>query len=175
LAWDFAGGGVDDGDVEVLDEDGDGGSGVGPLDADVVELAGVAEGDFAGLVDLVVADPVVGVGGAVPRWAGFRDGLVTGGRGLAVGQGLVGPASSPWRANSPRSRTIRATVASSVAFGEERGRRERGSNAASPSSRQRAISFDAQPFDAPYLAAASDKDRPWTVTAVMISFALDTI
>jgi hypothetical protein len=38
LAEEFAGGCVDDPDVEVLDEDGDAGSGVGPSDADGVEL-----------------------------------------------------------------------------------------------------------------------------------------
>jgi hypothetical protein len=37
LAQQFAGGGVDDPDVEVLDEQEDVGSGVGPADADVVE------------------------------------------------------------------------------------------------------------------------------------------
>ncbi|HUC21453.1 MAG TPA: hypothetical protein VMA73_01985 [Streptosporangiaceae bacterium] len=38
---------------------------MGPSDADVVELAGVAEGDGAGVADDVGADAVVGVGGAV--------------------------------------------------------------------------------------------------------------
>jgi hypothetical protein len=37
------------------------------VDADVVELSVVAEGDCSGLVDLVGADAVVGVGGAVAR------------------------------------------------------------------------------------------------------------
>lgn len=62
LAQEFAGGGVDDADAEVLDQDDDVGSGVGSADADVVELAGVSQGDDAGGVDAVVADPVVGVG-----------------------------------------------------------------------------------------------------------------
>ena len=53
LAEDFAGGGVDDGDVEVLDEESDVGSGVGSSDSDVVQAAVVAQGDHAGLVDLV--------------------------------------------------------------------------------------------------------------------------
>jgi hypothetical protein len=48
VAQDFAGGGVDDADVEVVDEHDDGGSGVGSSDADFVEVAVVAEGDFAG-------------------------------------------------------------------------------------------------------------------------------
>jgi hypothetical protein len=65
LAEEFAGGGVDDADVEVLDEQGDVGSGVGPAGADVVEAAGVAQGEGAGLADDAGADPVVGVGGPV--------------------------------------------------------------------------------------------------------------
>ena len=44
VAEQFAGGGVDDADVEVVDEHDDVGPGVGPADADVVEFAGVAEG-----------------------------------------------------------------------------------------------------------------------------------
>jgi hypothetical protein len=63
----LAGGGVDDADVQVLDEQDDVGSGVGPADADVIELAAVAQGDGAGVADEVGADPVVGVGGAVYR------------------------------------------------------------------------------------------------------------
>ena len=61
LAEEFAGGGVDDADVEVLDEQEDVGSGVGSADADVVEAAGDAQGDGAGLCRPVVADAVVGV------------------------------------------------------------------------------------------------------------------
>ena len=79
LAWvddevtqDLAGGGVHDGDVEVLDEKDDVGSGVGSSDADVAELAGDAEGDAAGFVDLVVADAVVGVCAAVAAGGGLR-------------------------------------------------------------------------------------------------------
>jgi hypothetical protein len=59
------------------------GSGVGPADADVVELAGVAEGDAAGLVDGVGADAVVGVGGAVAG-CGFGPCCVGGGGGGLV-------------------------------------------------------------------------------------------
>ena len=62
LSEEFAGDGVDDSDVEVLDEQDDVGSGVGSSDADVAELAGDAEGDGAGLVDTVEADAVVGLG-----------------------------------------------------------------------------------------------------------------
>ena len=62
FAEEFAGGGVDDADVEVLNEQDDVGSGVGSSDADVVEPAVVAQGDHAGVVDAVAADAVVGVG-----------------------------------------------------------------------------------------------------------------
>src|ERR1700749_3868279 len=58
LAQELAGAGVDDADVQVLDEEQDAGSGVGPADADVVELAVVAEGDESGGVDAVGADAV---------------------------------------------------------------------------------------------------------------------
>lgn len=47
FAQDFAGDGVDDSDVEVLDEQDDVGSGVGSSDADVSELAVDAQGDDA--------------------------------------------------------------------------------------------------------------------------------
>jgi hypothetical protein len=46
----LAGGGVDDANVEVLDENDDAGSGVGSADSDGVELAAVPQGDLAGLV-----------------------------------------------------------------------------------------------------------------------------
>src|SRR5687767_4856914 len=55
LAEEFTGGGVDDADVEVVDEHQDWRAGVGAADADVVEAAVVAEGDAAGGVDAVVA------------------------------------------------------------------------------------------------------------------------
>jgi hypothetical protein len=89
LAQELAGGGVDDPDVEVADQEQDAGSGVGAADADVVELPGVAECDLAGVVDAVGADPVVGVGGAV-AWDGFGPGGDGGRR--AVGQRAVRPA-----------------------------------------------------------------------------------
>ena len=58
FAEEFACGGVDDADVEVLDEHQDAGSGVGPADADVVEAAAVAEGELAVLpVFLLVGFP----------------------------------------------------------------------------------------------------------------------
>jgi hypothetical protein len=62
---------VDDADVQVLDEQQDVGSGVGSADADVVQPSAGAEGDAAGCVDAVGADPVVGAGGAVGGRAGL--------------------------------------------------------------------------------------------------------
>jgi len=59
LSEEFSGGGVDDADGEVLDEHDDAGSGVGPADANGVEPAAVTEGDLAGFVDAVGADPEV--------------------------------------------------------------------------------------------------------------------
>ena len=60
LAEEFAGDGVDHADVVVADEQDDVGSGVGSADPDVVQPAGDAQGDAAGLVDAVV--PYAGVG-----------------------------------------------------------------------------------------------------------------
>ena len=80
---DFAGGGVDDADVEVVDEHDDGLAGPASSDGDLVEGAVVAEGDFAGVVDAVVADAVVGVVGVVVR-GGFGSCGVGGGGGGAV-------------------------------------------------------------------------------------------
>jgi hypothetical protein len=89
LAQQFAGGGVDDANVEVLDEEQDVGSGVGSADAEVVQPAGQAQGDAAGFVDLVGADPVVGVGAAVGAGGGFGAGGVGGGRGGPLRQRAV--------------------------------------------------------------------------------------
>jgi hypothetical protein len=86
VAQDLAGGGVDDGDVQVLDEQDDVGSGVGSADADVPELAGDAQGDAAGLVDLVVADAVMGVGSAVSAGGCLGQRVVDGGGGRSVRQ-----------------------------------------------------------------------------------------
>ena len=74
FAEEFAGGGVDDADVEVVDEQDDVGSGVGSADADVVESAGDAQGDDAAGVDAVVSDAGVGLGVAAARWQCFREG-----------------------------------------------------------------------------------------------------
>ena len=90
FAHEFAGAGVDDADIEVLDEHDDVGSGVGPADADVVEPSLVAEGEGAGFADDVGADPVVGVGGPVAG-GGLGPGGIGGGRCLAVRQGAVRP------------------------------------------------------------------------------------
>jgi hypothetical protein len=50
-----------------LDEYDHVGSGVGSTQADVVESAGVSQGDDAGVIDAVVADAAVGVGVATGR------------------------------------------------------------------------------------------------------------
>jgi hypothetical protein len=89
VAEDLAGGGVDDADVEVGDEEEDGGSGVGSSEADVVESAVVAEGDAAGGVDAVAADAPVVVVLAVAG-AGFGSGPVDDAGWGVVGQGPVG-------------------------------------------------------------------------------------
>jgi hypothetical protein len=48
-----------------------------------------------------------------------------------------------------RSRTISSTAGAGIAVGEVFGRRDRGSNAASPSARYRATSREIQPWDTP--------------------------
>ena len=93
FAQEFAGCLADDPDVQVLGEDEDLGSGVGAADADVVELAGVAEGDGADGPDLVGADAVVGVGVAVAG-GGLGPGGVGGCGGPVTGQGGYGPVTS---------------------------------------------------------------------------------
>ena len=61
----------------------------------------------------------------------------------------------PWAASSLRMRTISSTVDAGVAVGDVVGRRDRGSNAASPSSRYRAISLLTQPLETPWARATS--------------------
>jgi hypothetical protein len=90
FAEEFAGSGVDDADVQVVDEQQDVGSGVGPAGADVVEAAVDAQGDTSVGVEPVGADAVVGVGGPVAG-GGFGARLVGGGRGGPVRQGAVWP------------------------------------------------------------------------------------
>src|SRR5262245_27099258 len=79
---------VGDSDVKIIDDDRDAGSGVGSSDADVVESPGVAQGEFAVLIDGVVADAVVA--GASGVRGGLGPGLV-GGVGCAPVEGSVGP------------------------------------------------------------------------------------
>ncbi len=86
LAEEFAGGGVDDADLKVVAEEQDGGSGVGSSDPDVVEASVDAQGEFAVAVDVVAAEPVVALGGAVGVRAGFGPGLVGGGGALRAGR-----------------------------------------------------------------------------------------
>ena len=62
VADDFAGGGVDDADLEVVDEHHDRGVGEGSADAEVLEMTVVSECHFAGFVDAVVADSELAVG-----------------------------------------------------------------------------------------------------------------
>lgn len=78
---------VGDGDLVVVDEDEDLPSGVGAADAEVVEFAGTAEGEFAELVDRVVANTVVGAK-RLPCGGGF-DGRGVGLCGGDAGQGSV--------------------------------------------------------------------------------------
>ncbi len=87
VAEEFAGCGVDDPDVEVVDQHDHVGSGVGSSDADVVQAPGRAEGDDAGLIDAVVADAGVGVGVAAVGRQGLGQGGVDRGGGGAVGTG----------------------------------------------------------------------------------------
>jgi hypothetical protein len=84
----LAGGGVDDADVQVLDQEQDAGSGVGASDADVVEPSLVAEGDEPGGVDAVGADAVVGVAGPIAG-EGLGAGGVGGRGGRAAGERAV--------------------------------------------------------------------------------------
>ena len=51
------------------------------------------------------------------------------------------PASSPRASRSARRLTISSFTSAAMAVGEVRGRRERGSNAVSPSARYRATSL----------------------------------
>jgi hypothetical protein len=86
----FSGGGVDDFDVVVLDEDQDAGSVVDAADADVVQASVDAQGDGSGLAYAVGADAVVGVDAGC--WVGFGACGVDRGGGGAVWVGSVGSA-----------------------------------------------------------------------------------
>jgi hypothetical protein len=76
--------------VLVGDQEVDGFAAVSPADADVVEAAEVAEGDLAGLVDAVVADPEVSLGSG-PDGVSLEAG-VEGDQGRPAVEGPVGPA-----------------------------------------------------------------------------------
>ena len=79
LAEDLSGGLGHDGDLAVLDDENDVGSGVGSADADVEELAVVAQRDLACGVDPVGAEP--GRGRCQGPWGVLRCGDVGGVRG----------------------------------------------------------------------------------------------
>ncbi len=98
-AQEFAGGGVDDADLEVFDQEQDVGSGVGSSDSDVVELAVVAQRDGAGFVDAVLADSLSWVVLAPPGGFGARG--MDGGRGGAVRQVITAELISPERPSRP--------------------------------------------------------------------------
>ena len=76
LAEEFAGGGVDDAHLEVVDEDEDGGSVEVAAEGDVVEVAVEAQGDVAGVDAVAAYASLWGVGAA---GGGFRAGVVGGG------------------------------------------------------------------------------------------------
>ena len=90
LAEQFAGGGVDDPDVQVLDEHQDGGPREGPADADVVEFPVHPQGELAVGIDPAGAHAVVGVVGPVAR-SSLRAGCVSGRGGRPVRQRPVRP------------------------------------------------------------------------------------
>ncbi len=85
----LAGVAADDADVQVVNQEGDPGAGMGGAEPDVVESAVVAQGDGAAGIDGVVADPVVG-GDLDTGGDGFGSGRVCLGRGAPC-QRPVGP------------------------------------------------------------------------------------
>ena len=71
--------GGEDADVAVVDEHEDVLSSVGSSDAEVAEFPGVAQGDFAGLVDAVASDAeLAGVADGCSGGFGFDAGVVRG-------------------------------------------------------------------------------------------------
>jgi hypothetical protein len=90
----FAGVAVDDADVQVVDQEGDSGSGACGAEADVVQPAVVAQGDAAALVDAVVSNAAVGGDeGAGGGGLGTR-GVGLPGSPASDGPGVVGPRCS---------------------------------------------------------------------------------
>jgi len=73
---DLAGCEVGDGDVVVVGECEHAFAGVGDADAEVVHSAGAAEAHLAGVVEPVVAQPVVALGVSVAGWERFGCGAV---------------------------------------------------------------------------------------------------
>ena len=90
LAEQLAGGRVDHRDVESLDQHQNGGLGMGPPGADVVQPAVDLQGELAVGGGAAGADAVVAAGGPVAGY-GFWPGGVGGGGGGAVRQGAVRP------------------------------------------------------------------------------------
>jgi hypothetical protein len=84
----------DDAGVAVVDEEEDVAAFVGASDTEVAEFAGVAEGDFAGLVDAVAADAELA--GVADRLCGGRglDSSGVDGAGCSAVVGAVGPSAS---------------------------------------------------------------------------------
>jgi hypothetical protein len=82
------------------------------------------------------------------------------------------PASSPASVSCLRSASASSTTAAGVAPGEVFGRRDRGSNTASPSTVYRASNRLIQPCDTPYVRATSDCERPAS-TAVITNRRFD--
>ena len=89
LAEELAGAGVDDSDVEFLDQDQDAGSSVGAAEWDVAEPACDAECDGAVLVDPVVSDAVMRAVGRGGAGGCFGQALVASRRGCVVRQRAV--------------------------------------------------------------------------------------
>jgi len=81
----LSGRGIDDGDVEGIDDEQHGGCGVVDSDAEVVEFPGSTKGEFAESVDGVDADAVVDAGGRNVGRGGFDGRVVGDGGGVAVG------------------------------------------------------------------------------------------
>jgi helix-turn-helix protein len=93
---------------------------LGPADAEVVQAADVAQRHASCFVDLVLADSVVCVGGAVPAWGRLRPGLVGGGRCHPAREGA---ARGRWLLYLSRNRSSRVGVHQTRVSHWERGSR----------------------------------------------------